>query len=445
MAVPLAASNLTADGSTGPLSVVTGATVTLHASGLESLAPLMLHAYPAGCTGTPESSTLGIVEVDGTFETTATQSTAGTRGYQIQVGGTRSNCVLVTWAIPSLPLITVNGSTGPVTVYAGATVDIVLGSLGANRTVFLQQGQPTCSQNATTILTTSSGASGTVETQVTLDTPGQVGFRASTSAPASTGCVLVNVVAPVSPTLTVNDSTGPVEATAGESLIARVAGLTPNGGLTAYLYRGASTCDGSPTEEVGWTADPNGQWGEQRSVEVGTLAIAVRDGTTGLLSNCVVVTGQPLPTATPTTEPTATPTDTPTATTPPTATATTPPTATLTATATSTATATLTASPTPTGTFEPTATPTETVAPSETPTTMPTEPVERTAPSTSTAPFTPGVAVTTLPSTGQGSASPANPGLLLLAGAGLLFLGAVVSLRRHQRCALTPDPPRPSH
>jgi hypothetical protein len=119
---------LTANGVTGLLTTSLGEPVLLDASGIPPGTTATLHIYASGettCTGTPVE-TVPLMEVSpGVFQHTVASVRVVHIPYQVAAAGQLSNCVVAFWGAAGVPLLTGNGSLGPLTVPVGSTVSLV--------------------------------------------------------------------------------------------------------------------------------------------------------------------------------------------------------------------------------------------------------------------------------------------------------------------------------
>ena len=414
---------------------------------------------------TPVSS-----DVNGNVSTTIQLPDAGTFSILIVDGGVGSvvsNCIQINVAAAPPPVITFDGSAGPVNVVA-SNIDHVIAGTGfiPSTTVILKLSQGAACDNLLEISATpvTSDVNGNVSTTIQLPDEGTYAIIIDGGLQVFSNCIRIIVAEAPPPVITFDGSAGPVNFVPSmDTHVVAGSGFTPGADSRFKLFDG-STCSGTALFDISVAGDSSGNLEQPLQIgSAGTRSIHIIDTINGV-SNCVVLiaaeatatsTADPDPTVTSTVvaDPTATSTAEPdptatstaeadltatsTAEADPTATATEDPdlnaTATSTATVVADPTATSTADPDPTATstesLPPTSTATEVVAPTPTEppasTTVPTEPVGPTATSTTEPTGEPGAAIITV-TTVDGSEIPDGTSVCL--GTDCQNLDAIASL-----------------
>ncbi|MGC4108477.1 MAG: hypothetical protein QM753_19310 [Thermomicrobiales bacterium] len=299
---------LRVDGSSGPVSFLTGQTVALYVDGVKPGASLtgLVFPYSTTCTGTANSLTSGVADSAGTLDTSSALNFGADLSVMfvsLAANGSAleySNCVAL-WHQYTAINLEVNESIGPVLV-DGGEIHLIATGLPPGAVAYAVLG---CSgpfdpdDFGQTI-----GDDGVFEAYMSDDLPDEFSVQVvlGPDGAVSSNCVQVRLVTYlIDPEIAINGSQAPAPVESGQPFTLSGVTFPPDAAVTIRAFPGASDCTGTPTV-AGAQSDNEGNFSLDRVAgAAGTISFQAEAG--GLPSNCVPlqITSAPIaPTVTPT-------------------------------------------------------------------------------------------------------------------------------------------------
>jgi len=254
----------------------------------------------ADCSGDETIEAVGLTP-DGTVDRTIALNVVGVRSYRAQTENGLTNCVTVYTIDDSFiqtPLLTISGSTGPVNIVPLTTYPVVstgwIPGISVDHLIFLSDScTGTPMPISTAIIPDDDGMlpPGNVHLQ---DANFPVVSYQFKSAIQTSNCVTVYVhdELPLTPTLTVNNQSGPLQVTTGADLGMFITGFPEATDVVVFQFAGVG-CEGGGLAWDALTTDEFGRAGNTLSApsEAGSISLlaAELEGDTPPTTNCVDV------------------------------------------------------------------------------------------------------------------------------------------------------------
>jgi hypothetical protein len=303
------------DGSTGPVTYVSGQSLEYFVRGFGPNTQFQVWTFYSSqsCESNTGSVASGVTAGDGTGSISQVVEFVGTfsvRAYALGPGGEiieYSNCVAMS-GIPNAIDLTVNGSRGPLLVMVDEELNLLATGLPPGSLAHAAIG---CSgefdpDDFGQVI----GDDGVFEGTLVESVPDEFGIRVVLEPPStvSSNCVSVRVIDYViDPRLTVNGSEAPSPVEFGGNIDLAVKALPPHADAVINAFFGSIDCSGEPVAIEEFTQTDGSLMRRLTGEQAGPVSYRVVSGT--YATNCVSVEVLPVP---PTEVPTELPTEVPT-------------------------------------------------------------------------------------------------------------------------------------